>query len=41
LIDTFGADDGLKNRMECYDYTPHEMQEDLWKRINILYKKHK
>ena len=21
--------------------TPHEMQEDLWKRINALYKKHK
>ena len=27
--------------MGFYDMTPHEMQEDLWKRINTLYKTHK
>ena len=41
LVDTWGADEGIRNRIECYDYTPHEMQEELWKRINVLYKKHK
>lgn len=27
--------------MEFYDFTPHEMQEDLWRRINVIYNKHK
>ena len=41
MIDTFGADDALRNTVEFYDKTPHEQQEDLWKRINVLYQKHK
>ena len=41
MIDMFGADEGLRNHLEFYDMTPGEMQEDLWKRINVLYTKHK
>ena len=41
FVDLFGADPGLRNNLEFYDMTPHEMQEDLWKRINVLYTKHK
>ena len=40
FIDLFGADPELRNKVEFYDLTPHEMQEDLWKRINVLYNKH-
>lgn len=40
-VDTFGADDIIRNNIEFYDMTPHEMQENLWKRINAMYAKHK
>ena len=40
-VDSFGADEGIKNTIEFYDMTPHEMQENLWKRINVMYAKHK
>ncbi len=40
-VDRFGADPELRNFIEFNDMTPHEMQENLWKRINVLYKKHK
>jgi len=40
-VDTFGADPELRNFVEFNDMTPHEMQENLWKRINVLYKKNK
>ena len=40
FVDLFGADPELRNKLEFYDLTPHEMQEDLWKRINVLYTKH-
>ena len=41
IVDSFGADPTLSNHIDFYDMTPHEMQEDLWKRINTLYTKHK
>lgn len=41
ICDSFGNDPSLRNHLAFYDMTPHEMQEDLWKRINTLYKKHK
>ena len=34
-------DPTLRNSIEFYDMTPHEMQEQLWERINVLYKRHK
>ena len=40
-FDTFGADPELRNCIEFYEMTPHEMQENLWRRILALYKKHK
>lgn len=40
-MDILGSDDGLRNHLQFYDMTPNEMQEDLWKRINVLYTKHK
>ena len=40
-VDTYGADPVLRNKVGFYDLTPHEAQEDLWKRINVLYQKHK
>lgn len=40
IFDIFGNDPELRNFIEFNDYTPHEMQENLWKRINVLYKKH-
>ena len=40
IVDLFGADPTLRNHIDFYDMTPHEMQEDLWKRINTLYSKH-
>ena len=39
-VDLIGADPGLRNHIGFYDMSPHEQQEDLWKRINVLYKKH-
>ena len=39
--DKFGADPILRNKFEFYDMTPHEMQVDLWKRVNVLYNKYK
>ena len=41
IVDQFGADPTLRNHLGFYDMTPHEMHEDLWKRINTLYKTHK
>ena len=41
ICDSFGNDPSLRNYIGFYDMTPHEMQEDLWKRINTLYKTHK
>lgn len=40
FVDLIGNDDELRNKVEFYDLTPHEMQENLWKRINVMYKKH-
>lgn len=40
MLDLFGNDPELCNFVEFNDYTPHEMQENLWKRINVLYEKH-
>jgi len=40
FVDLIGNDEALRNKVEFYDLTPHEMQENLWKRINVLYKKH-
>mmetsp|Transcript_19804 Transcript_19804/g.24469 ORF Transcript_19804/g.24469 Transcript_19804/m.24469 type:complete len:136 (+) Transcript_19804:29-436(+) len=40
IVDSFGSDPGLSNYVHFADLTPHEMQEDLWKRINVLYYKH-
>ena len=39
-VDRFGADDRLRNYIGFYDYTPNEMQIDLWKRIRVLYENH-
>ena len=36
-----GDDPDLANTLEFYDMTPHEMHENLWKRMNVVYKKHK
>ena len=41
VVDQFGADDGIRNSIEFYDMTPHEMQENLWRRINVLWQKHR
>ena len=41
ISDIFGNDPEIRNHIGFYDMTPHEMQEDLWKRINALFKKHK
>lgn len=41
ILELFEKDPELRNFIEFNDYTPHEMQENLWKRINVLYKKHK
>ena len=40
-MDRFGADPEIRNTIEFYEMTPHEMQENLWRRISVLYKKHK
>ena len=40
-IDRMGADDTLRNNFEFYDMTPDEMQQNLWKRINVLYQNFK
>ena len=37
IVDTFGADEGIRNSVEFYELTPHEMQENLWRRINVLW----
>ena len=39
ILDKFGADPILTNKLEFTDMTVHEMQEDLWKRNNVLYTK--
>jgi len=36
-----GNNPELRNNIEFNELTPHEMQENLWKRINVLYKNHK
>ena len=41
MIHQFGDDPELRNSIEFYDLTPHEMHENLWKRLNVVYKKHK
>jgi len=40
-FDLFGSDPELRNHIGFNDLTPHEQQEDLWKRINVMYSKHK
>ena len=34
ILDKFGADPIITNKLEFTDMTVHEMQEDLWKRNN-------
>ena len=36
-----GDDPELANSLEFYDMTPHEMQINLWERINAIVRKHK
>ena len=36
----FGANPGTRNHLTWYELTPEEKQEDLWKRINVIYKEH-
>ena len=40
IVDSFGSDPALCNYVEFADFTPHEMQEDLWKRMKVLMDKH-
>ena len=40
MLDTFGADPELRNFVEFSELTPDEMQENSFKRINVLIKKH-
>ena len=35
-----GNDPELRNDIAFYEMTPHEQQEDLWKKANVLLKKH-
>jgi len=35
-----GEDPELRNNIEYYELTPHEQHENLWKRVNVLFKKH-
>jgi len=35
-----GSDPELRNNIEFYELDPHEQQVNLWKRLNVLYKKH-
>jgi len=41
VFDMIGNDPELRNNIEFLELTPHEQQENLWKRINVMYKKHK
>ena len=41
MMNTFGDDPQTRNSIDFYDMTPHEMQENLWKRMKIVYEKHK
>ena len=41
IFDLIGNDPELRNNLEFLELTPHEMQENLWKRINVMYAKHK
>ena len=41
VFDLLGNDPELRNNLEFLELTPHEMQENLWKRINVMYAKHK
>ena len=41
IMDTFGDNPDLKNTFEFYDMTTQEMQENLWKRMQVVYKLHK
>ena len=40
VVDMMGNDPELRNNIEFYELTPHEQHENLWKRINVLFKKH-
>ena len=41
MIKVFGDDPELRNTLEFHDMTPHEMQENLWKRLKVAYEKHR
>lgn len=41
MMAMFGDDPELRNTLDFYDMTPHEMQENLWKRMLSVYQKHK
>ena len=40
MVDIMGSDPELRNNIEFYELDPHEQQVNLWKRLNVLYKKH-
>ena len=41
MMAMFGDDPELRNTLEFYDMTPHEMLENLWKRMNVAFKKYR
>ena len=40
VVDVFGNDPDIRNFIEFNELTPHEMQQNLWKRINVLYERY-
>jgi len=41
MQDMCGNDPELTNHIAFYDMDRNEMQIDLWKRVNVLFKKHR
>ena len=41
MMTMFGDDPELANTLEFYDMTPHEMHENLWRRMKVVYEKHR
>ena len=41
MMKTYGEDPELRNTLEFNDLTPTEMHENLWKRMKVMYEKHR
>ena len=39
-FERFSKNPATRNHLNWYDLTPQEKQEDLWERINVIYKEH-